>query len=205
MKVLIVNGSPHADGNTALALREAQQVLQQQGIDTEMLHVGHLPLRGCLACRKCRETGRCVMDDIVNEAAQRLAEADGLLVGSPVYFASPAGTLISFLDRLFYSSSCDMTMKVGAAVAVARRGGCTAAFDVMNKYFAINGMPIAPSQYWNILHGNSAGEASQDEEGMQTMRTLARNMAFMIKSLALGRQQFGLPDREERKATNFIR
>lgn len=205
MKVLLINGSPNAKGCTYTALSEVERVLQQEGIDTELIQVGNRDIRGCIGCRGCKRTGKCVFDDIVNEAAPKFAECDGIVIGSPVYFASANGTLISFLDRLFYSTSADKTMKVGAAVVSARRGGCSATFDELNKYFTISGMPVASSQYWNSVHGNTAEEVKQDGEGLQTMRTLARNMAFLIKSIALGREEFGLPKKEERIGTNFIR
>lgn len=207
MKVLLINGSPHAKGSTFTALNEAALTLEKEGIETEILHVGNQAIRGCIACGKCREIGHCIFDDAVNEAAKKFAEADGLIVGSPVYYASANGTLISFLDRLFYSTSrqFDKTMKVGAAVVSARRGGNTATFDELNKYFTICGMPVVSSQYWNQIHGNNADEAVQDAEGMQTMRTLGRNMAFLMKSIALGKEAFGFPKAEEKVATNFIR
>jgi multimeric flavodoxin WrbA len=205
-KVLIINGSPKPQGNTARALAEVAKTLQEQGIETETIHVGNKDIRGCIGCGRCAELGQCVFDDLVNQTAQKFAQADGLLIGSPVYYASPAGTLISFLDRLFYSSRFPKTMKVGAAVVVARRGGCTATFDVLTKYFGISNMPIATSQYWNQAHGRLPGEAADDAEGMQTMRQLGLNMAFLIKSIALGREQFGLPLLEEEHAmTNFMR
>ncbi len=205
MKVLMICGSPHADGNTALALSEMEKVFQGEGIAVETVQVGQKEIRGCLGCGACAKTGRCAIDDIVNEVAQKLETADGLVVASPVYYASANGTLISFLDRLFYSAGFDKTMKVGASVAVARRGGCSATFDQLNKYFTISGMPVASSQYWNSVHGRTPGEAAGDAEGMQTMRTLAKNMAFLMKSIALGRNAFGLPEKEVRTATNFIR
>ena len=205
-KVLIINGSPKPQGNTARALAEVAKTLQEQGIETETIHVGNKDIRGCIGCGRCADLGQCVFDDLVNQTAQKFAQADGLLIGSPVYYASPAGTLISFLDRLFYSSRFSKMMKVGAAVVVARRGGCTATFDVLNKYFGISNMPIATSQYWNQAHGRLPGEAADDAEGMQTMRQLGLNMAFLIKSIALGREQFGLPLLEEEHAmTNFMR
>ena len=205
MKVLLVNGSPKSNGNTARALEEMVHVFEQEGVGTEILHVGNKDIRGCLACTSCRKTGKCVIDDAVNECAQKLDEYDGLVFASPVYFASANGTLISFLDRLFYSAAADLRMKVGASVAVARRGGCSATFDQLNKYFTICGMPVASSQYWNSVHGMMPGEAEDDAEGLQTMRTLARNMTFLMKSIALGREQFGLPEEEARQRTNFIR
>lgn len=205
MKVLIINGSPRKEGNTAVALDEVRKTLEAEGIETETVHVGHKDIHGCMACGKCKETGKCVFSDIVNEVAPKFAEADGLVIGSPVYYASPAGTMLSFLDRLFYSTPFDKTMKVGAAVAVCRRGGAGTTFDVLNKYFTICGMPVAPSQYWNSVHGRLPGEAAQDVEGLQTMRTLGRNMAFLVKSIALGKQQYGLPEKEEWTPMHFIR
>ncbi len=205
-KVLIINGSPKARGNTALALQEVQQALESQGIETEWMHVGHHAIRGCIGCGRCRELGKCVFDDDVNEAAAKFQEADGLLIGTPVYYASPAGTLVSFLDRLFFSTPFSKMMKVGAAVAVARRGGLTATYDMLNKYFGISNMPIATSRYWNQVHGQTPGQAVEDQEGMQTMRQLGLNMAFLIKSIALGKEQFGLPTLDEETLwTNFVR
>lgn len=205
MKILLINGSPKKEGNTFIALSEVQKTLEAEGVETEMIHVGHKDIHGCIACLKCSETGKCVFHDIVNEVAEKFKEADGIVVGSPVYYASPNGTLLSFLDRLFYSTPFDKSMKVGAAVAVARRGGTTATFDVLNKYFTISNMPIVPSQYWNNVHGRMPGEALQDEEGMQTMRQLARNMAFLVKSIQLGKEKYGLPKKEEWTPTHFIR
>lgn len=205
MKILLINGSPKKEGNTFIALSEVQKTLEAEGVETEMIHVGHKDIHGCIACLKCRETGKCVFHDIVNEVAEKFKEADGIVVGSPVYYASPNGTLLSFLDRLFYSTPFDKSMKVGAAVAVARRGGTTATFDVLNKYFSISNMPIVPSQYWNNVHGRMPGEAQQDAEGLQTMRQLARNMAFLVKSIQLGKEKYGLPKKEEWTPTHFIR
>ena len=205
MNVLMINGSPRGNGNTTIALREMKNVFAQEGIEVTELNVGAKAIRGCIACNKCAELGKCVFDDAVNEAAPLLAKADGVVVASPVYYASANGNLISFLDRLFYSCRCDLTMKVGASVVCARRGGCSATFDELNKYFTISGMPIASSQYWNSVHGRAAGEAAMDAEGLQTMRTLARNMTFLMKSIALGRETLGLPEQEERVATHFIR
>lgn len=205
MNVLMINGSPRGNGNTAIALREMKNVFAQEGIEVTELNVGAKAVRGCIACNKCAELGKCVFDDAVNEAAPLLAKADGVVVASPVYYASANGNLISFLDRLFYSCRCDLTMKVGASVVCARRGGCSATFDELNKYFTISGMPLASSQYWNSIHGRLPGEAAQDAGGLQTMRTLARNMAFLVKSIALGREKYGLPEREEPLRTHFIR
>ena len=205
MKVLLLNGSPHAGGSTYTALHEMEKVFQAEGIETEIVHVGNQNIRGCMGCGGCRTSRKCVFDDVVNEVAEKFREADGLVVGSPVYFASANATLIALLDRLFYSRGFDTTMKVGAAVCSARRGGLTATFDELNKYFAISGMPIASGQYWNGIHGNNAEEAKQDGEGMVMMRTLARNMAFLMKSIALGKAQYGLPEREPPVFTNFIR
>lgn len=205
MNVLMINGSPRGNGNTAIALREMKNVFAQEGIEVTELNVGAKAIRGCIACNKCAELGKCVFDDAVNEAAPLLAKADGVVVASPVYYASANGNLISFLDRLFYSCRCDLTMKVGASVVCARRGGCSATFDELNKYFTISGMPLASSQYWNSIHGRLPGEAEEDEEGKQTMRALARNMAFLMKSIALGKEAYGLPEKEPRVATHFIR
>lgn len=205
MKVLMLNGSPKANGNTALALAEMEKTFAREGIETEIIHVGHLPIRSCIACGKCRELGRCVFDDIVNEVAAKFDEADGLVLGSPVYYASANATLVALMTRLFYSARVNKTMKVGASVVIARRGGCSATFDELNKFFTIAGMPVASSQYWNSVHGGAPGEAAQDLEGLQTMRTLARNMAFLIKSIQLGKERYGLPEREKGVATNFIR
>ena len=205
MKVLLINGSPRKDGNTAIALNEMIKVFESQGIETELLHIGGKDIRGCIACGKCRQLGHCVFDDIVVQASQKLAEADGLVVGSPVYYASANGTVVSFMDRLFYSNSADLRMKVGAAVSVARRGGQTTTFDQLNKYFTISGMPVASGQYWNGVHGAAPGEAENDSEGLQQMRTLAANMAFLMKSIALGKEKFGLPENEKPQRMNFIR
>ncbi len=205
MKVLLINGSPHKNGTTYTALSEAEKVLKEEGIETEIIQIGNLDIRGCTGCLSCRKLGKCVFDDAVNEVAERFKEADGIIIGSPVYYASPNGTVLAFLDRLFYSSSFDKTMKVGAAVACARRGGCTATFDVLNKYFTISGMPIVSSTYWNQVHGANGDDALLDLEGMQTMRNLARNMAFLIRSITLGKEKYGLPNRESGARTNFIK
>ena len=204
IKVLMINGSPRAEGNTALALHEMEQVFAEQGIQVETVQIGGQAIRGCVACNGCAKLGKCVYDDIVNELAVKFEKADGLVVASPVYYASANATLIACLDRLFYSSHFDKTMKVGASVVCARRGGCSATFDELNKYFTISGMPVASSQYWNSVHGRIPGEAEGDGEGRQTMRTLARNMAFLMKSIALGKEQFGMPEKEERISTSFM-
>ena len=205
MKVLMLNGSPRKNGNTALALHEMERVFLAEGMECEIVEVGGQTLRGCVACGGCFATGKCVIDDVVNEIAKKFDECDGLVVGSPVYYASPNATLLACLDRLFYSSQTDKTMKVGAAVVAARRGGLTAAYDVLNKYFTISGMPVASGQYWNGIHGARPGEGEADAEGLQMMRTLARNMAFLMKSIALGKEAYGLPEKEPRVGTNFIR
>ncbi len=205
MKVLLLNGSPKANGNTALALKEMAAVFEKEGIEAEIIHVGNREIRGCIACGSCGRKGKCVFDDLVNDVAPKFAEADGLVVGSPVYYAGANATVMAFMQRLFYSTNFDKTMKVGASVAIARRGGCSATYDEMNKFFGISGMPIAASQYWNSVHGGAPGEAAKDEEGMQTMRTLARNMAFLMKAIALGKEKYGLPEKEKHAWTNFIR
>lgn len=205
MKVLMINGSPHVKGNTYVALAEMEKVFAAEGIEVEIVNVGQKAIRGCVACYSCSKTGRCVFDDEVNEIAKKFEEADGLVIGSPVYYASANATLIALLDRLFYSSRFDKTMKVGAAVAAARRGGLTSTFDQLNKYFTICGMPVASGQYWNGIHGRMGNDALGDEEGLQMMRTLAKNMAFLMKSIALGKEKYGLPEKERTVRTNFIR
>lgn len=205
LKVLMLNGSPRAGGNTAIALREMEQVFAENGIMAETIQVGNKDIRGCIACGTCFEKGKCVFDDVVNELAPKFEAADGLVIASPVYYASANATLIACLDRLFYSTGFDKSMKVGASVVCARRGGCSATFDELNKYFTISNMPIASSQYWNSIHGRGKGEAEMDEEGRQTMRVLARNMSFLMKSIALGKEKFGMPVQEPHVFTNFIR
>lgn len=205
MKVLMINGSPHKEGNTYIALHEMEKIFSEAGIETEILHIGNKAIRGCIACQTCMEKGKCVFDDMVNEAAAKFEECDGLVVGNPVYYASANATLVAFLTRLFYSTRFDKTMKVGAAVAAARRGGLSSTFDELNKFFTISGMPVASGQYWNSIHGREIGEAAQDAEGLQGMRTLARNMAFLMKSIGLGKEAYGLPEREAFQRTNFIR
>lgn len=200
----MINGSPRENGNTAIALDEMKNVFEAEGVETEIVQVGNKNVRGCVACGRCAKLGKCVFDDIVNELAPEFEEADGLVVASPVYYASANATLVAVLDRLFYSSHFDKTMKVGASIACARRGGCSATFDELNKYFTISNMPVASSQYWNSIHGRAPGEAQQDEEGKQTMRVLARNMAFLMKSIALGKEKYGLPEIEKHIFTNFI-
>ena len=205
MKVLILNGSPRVGGNTTTAVAELERVFREEGVEVETVQVGTRDIRGCIACGKCAQTGRCVFDDTVNELAPKLEAADGLIAASPVYYASANATLVACLTRLFYSTHFDKSMKVGASVVCARRGGCSATFDELNKFFTIAGMPIASSQYWNSIHGRAPGEAAQDEEGLQTMRTLARNMTFLMRSIALGKEKYGLPQREPFTRTNFIR
>ena len=206
MKVLLINGSPKKNGNTSLALAEMVKTFEEEGVETEVIQIGNMDIRGCIACSTCKKNHRCAFDDIVNETAPKLQEADGLVIASPVYYASANATLIAFLDRLFYSTPhIDKRMKVGASVVVARRGGLSSTFDELNKYFTICEMPVVSSQYWNSVHGQKPGEAAGDTEGLQTMRTLARNMSFMIKSIALGKERYGLPEKEPQIATNFIR
>mgnify|MGYP002610413585 FL=1 len=205
LKVLMLNGSPRPNGNTAVALREIETVFRENGVEVETVIIGNRAIRGCVACGGCAKIGKCVFDDAVNELAPKFEAADGLVVASPVYYASANATLIACLDRLFYSTPFDKTMKVGASVVCARRGGCSATFDELNKYFTISGMPVASSQYWNSIHGRTPGEAEADGEGRQTMRTLARNMTFLMRSIALGKERFGLPEQEARIATHFIR
>lgn len=205
MKVLIINGSPRVNGNTSVAVREMEKIFAEEGVETEVVQVGNKDIRGCIACGYCRENGKCVFNDVVNELAPKFEEADGLVVASPVYYASANATLIACLTRLFYSTHFDKSMKVGASVVCARRGGCSATFDELNKFFTISNMPIASSQYWNSIHGREQGQAEMDEEGKQTMRVLARNMSFLMKSIALGKEKYGLPEKEEHLWTHFIR
>lgn len=204
MKVLILNGSPRVGGNTAIALDEMVKIFEKEGVETEVVFIGNKDIRGCIACGRCGEKGKCVFEDIVNELAPKFEEADGLVVASPVYYASANATLIACLDRLFYSTHFDKTMKVGASVVVARRGGCSATYDELNKYFTISGMPVASSQYWNSVHGREKGEAKKDLEGLYNMRVLARNMTFLMKSIALGKEKYGMPETEEHQWTHFI-
>lgn len=205
MKVLMINGSPRKDGNCEIALKEMEKIFVANGIEVETVQVGNQDIRGCIACLSCRKTGKCVFHDLVNELAPKFEAADGLVVASPVYYASANATLVALLQRLFYSTPFSKSMKVGAAVAAARRGGLTATFDELNKFFAISGMPIASGQYWNGIHGSAQGEAVEDKEGLQMMRTLANNMSFLMKSIALGKEKFGLPQAEPFERTNFVR
>lgn len=205
MKVLLINGSPNARGCTFTALSQVADALQEEGVEIEIVHVGSKDIRGCIGCRKCKQTGECVFQDMVNEVAPKLAECDGIVLGSPVYFAGPNGGMLSFCDRLFYSSPCNKKMKVGAAVVSARRGGNTATFDVLNKYFTISEMPVASSGYWNMVHGYNPEHVLADKEGVWTMRTLGKNMAFLMKGISLAKSQYGLPEGEPREFTNFIR
>ena len=204
-KVLMLNGSPRANGNIALAFREMEKVFEENDVEYENILLGKKDIRGCIACNSCAKNGKCVFDDIVNELAVKFEEADGLVIGSPVYYGSANGTLMSALQRLFYSSSFDKKFKVGASVVTCRRSGTTATFDELNKFFTISNMPVASSQYWNNIYGAAPGEAEADEEGRQVMRVLARNMIFLMKSIELGREQIGLPGEEDRVWTNFTK
>lgn len=204
MNVLMINGSPRVNGNTSIALQEMEKIFESEGVESEIIQIGNQDIRGCIACNTCYEKGKCVFDDAVNEIAPKFEACDGLVIASPVYYASANATLVALLTRLFYSTHFDKTMKVGASVVCARRGGLSATFDELNKFFTISGMPVASSQYWNSIHGREAGQATEDLEGLQTMRVLARNMTFLMKSIALGREKYGLPEREEFVRTNFI-
>lgn len=204
MKVLIINGSPRANGNTQIAINELTKEFEQENIEVKNIEIGTKDIRGCIACGTCYKTGKCVFNDLVNEGIELLKEVDGVIIASPVYYASANGSLISFLDRMFYANHTDLTMKVGASVAVARRGGASSTFDELNKYFTISGMPIASSYYWNSVHGRDKGEAQEDKEGLYTMRMLAKNMIFLMKAIALGKEKYGLPLKEQRAVTNFI-
>lgn len=205
MKVLVLNGSPRIGGNTETAIKEMGNIFKQEGIEVETVRVGTENIRGCIACNKCAELGKCVFDDMVNKLAPKFEEADGLVIASPVYFASANATLVALLQRLFYSTRFDKTMKVGASIVIARRGGCSSTFDELNKFLTYSGMAVATSQYWNSVHGRLQGEAAEDKEGLQTMRTLARNMVFLMKSIELGKKEYGLPEKEQRIATHFVR
>ena len=205
MKVLFLNGSPHREGVGKRAIREMQNIFEAEGIECEVVEIGGLNVRGCCACLACYKLGKCAIDDEVNAVAEKLKEADALVISSPIYYAAPNGTVVSFLNRLFYSSRFDKTMKVGAAITTARRGGITAGLDVVNKYFSICGMPIASGQYWNGLHGALAEDAEEDLEGLQMLRTLANNMVFLMRAIALGKEKYGIPEREKQIRTNFIK
>ena len=205
MKVLMINGSPDGKGCIHTALTLAAEVLNKEGIETEEIHVGNKDIRGCIACRRCHETGKCVFNDLVNETAPKLAEADGIIIGSPVYYSMPNGTVLSFMQRLFYSCGCDLHMKVGASVVSCRRGGNRATFEIMNQFFGINGMPTVPSTYWNDVHGYKGEDVLADVEGCETIRNMAANMAFMIKSIRAGKEHFGKPDVKHTQFFNFIR
>ncbi|MCR4597475.1 MAG: flavodoxin family protein [Acetatifactor sp.] len=205
LKVLLLNGSPRPNGNIALALHEMEQVFEKNGVAYETILLGRTDIRGCIACETCRKNGKCVFDDVVNELAVKFEQADGLVIGAPVYYGSANGTLMNALQRLFYSTHFDKSFKVGAAVVSARRSGCTATFDELNKFFTLSNMPIASSQYWNNIYGWEPGEGSVDDEGRQVMRVLARNMTFLMQSIALGKEQLGLPETEPRVWTNFTR
>ena len=205
LKVLLLNGSPRTNGNIATALHEMENVFEKEGVEFETIQLGKMDIRGCLACGSCRKTGKCVIDDIVNDLSKKFEEADGLVIGSPVYYGSANGTLMSALQRMFYSTHFDKSLKVGASVVSARRSGCTATFDELNKFFTLCNMPVATSQYWNNIYGWEPGEGKVDDEGMQVMRVLARNMVFLMKSIALGKEQVGLPEEENRVWTNFTR
>lgn len=202
-RILLINGSPHSNGCTATALAEMIKVFDAEGIETQLFNIGNRNIRGCVACGNCRKAGKCIFDDAVNEAAELFRESDGLVIGSPVYYGSPNGTLLSFLDRLFYSTSFSKHFKVGAAIVSCRRGGNTASFDVLNKYFTISSMPVASSTYWNQVHGFTAEDVKKDLEGLQTMRNLARNMAFMIKAIGEAKEKYGLPKLERGSFTSF--
>lgn len=206
MKVLMINGSPRGDGsNTLVALREMERVFEKNGVDCELVTVGDKAIRGCMGCAACHKTGRCAIDDIVNEVAEKFKECDGMVIGSPVYYAAANGTLVSFLDRLFYSSAFDKRFKVGASVAAARRGGLTSTFDQLNKYFTVSGMPLASGTYWNGVHGRRVGEAAEDGEGLQNMRALAESMTFLMRSIALGKEKYGEFEAEKKIYTDFIK
>lgn len=205
MKVLILNGSPRINGNTSIAINEMKNIFEKENIETDIIQIGTKPIRGCMACGYCKKEGKCAYNDEINDIAIKFKEADGLIVASPVYYASANATLIACLDRLFYSTNFDKSMKVGASVVCCRRGGASSTFDELNKYFTITNMPVVSSQYWNSIHGLNKGEASLDEEGKQTMRTLAKNMIFLMKSIQLGKEKFGLPEKEKKISTHFIR
>lgn len=203
MKVLILNGSPRANGCTARALKEVEETLHQEGIETETIVIGNSSVRGCIACRTCTKTNKCIFDDLVNEIAPKFEQADGLIIGTPVYFAGANGTILSFLDRLFFSTHFDKSMKVGASIISSRRAGSTSAYDEINKYFGISNMPIVSSTYWNEVHGSNEKDVEKDLEGLQTMKNLAKNMAFLIKAIHLGKEKYGMPQLQREVFTNF--
>lgn len=205
MKVLLINGSPKAKGCIHTALEIAAKELNAMGIETEEIHVGNKDIRGCIACLSCRKTGKCVFDDLVNETAPKLAAADGIVIGSPVYYGGPNGTVMSFMQRLFYSAGIDCRMKVGASVVSCRRGGNSATFEMLNQFFGINGMPTVPSTYWNDVHGYTAEDVYADVEGVETIRNMAKNMAFLIKAIRDGRENIGQPETPHNNFMNFIR
>lgn len=204
MKVLMLNGSPNINGCVMTALKEVEKSLNEEGIETEIITVGNKDIRGCIACNSCVKTGKCIFNDIVVEIASKFESSDGIIIGTPVYYAGSNGNLISLLDRLFYSSHFDKTMKVGAAVISSRRAGSTSAFDEINKYFTISNMPIVSSNYWNEVHGSKKEDVLKDKEGLQTMRNLGKNMVFLIKSIALGKEKYSLPKNEEKIVTSFV-
>ncbi|MBQ2658387.1 MAG: flavodoxin family protein [Erysipelotrichaceae bacterium] len=205
MKVLMINGSPDPKGCIAMALSLAAEVLNEEGVATEIIHIGNKDIRGCIGCRSCKKTGKCVFNDLVNEVSPKLAEADGIIVGSPVYFGTPNGTVLSFMQRLFYSCGCDLHMKVGASIVSCRRGGNSATFETLNQFYGISGMPVVPSTYWNDVHGYTGEDVLADAEAMETIRNMATNMVFLMKSIQAGKEQFGKPDVKHTKFTNFIR
>jgi multimeric flavodoxin WrbA len=205
MKVLLINGSPDSKGCIATAMGLVTEVLQAEGIETELIHIGNKDIRGCIACRRCKQTGKCVFNDLVNEVSPKLAEADGIVVGSPVYFGTPNGTVLSFMQRLFYSCGCDLHMKVGASIVSCRRGGNSATFETLNQFYGISGMPTVPSTYWNDVHGYKGEDVLADPEAVETVRNMATNIAFMIKSIQAGKDQYGKPDVKHTQFVNFIR
>ena len=205
MKVLMINGSPHPKGCISTAFDIVAEELAAAGVEVEQVMVGNKDIRGCIACGRCGELGRCVFDDLVNECAPKLEEADGLIIGSPVYYGNPNGTVLAFMQRLFYSTNADLRMKVGASIVSCRRGGNSATFESLNQFFGISGMPTVPSTYWNDVHGSKGEDVYADEEGVQTVRNLARNMVFMMQAIADARDAHGIPDRNKTVYTNFIR
>lgn len=205
MKVLLFNGSPKANGCTFTALSEVEKALNKNGIETEIIHVGNDVKSGCMGCGYCAKAGKCICDDVVNKVADKVKEADGYVFGSPVHYASASGAITSFMDRLFYSNGKNMAYKPACAVCTCRRGGATATIEQLNKYFTITNMPIVPSNYWNMAHGNTPEELVKDEEGMQIMRLLGNNMAWLLKCIEIGKQNGIEPVKEDKIKTNFIR